>query len=482
MIHVSNLSYLISLLWFPIGCPCLSFQTLTYIQTKRRKIRRTAACSRIPSLLNNHDENNFAEVYHPTLQQQEEKDYDHDEERHSFMKIPTSSSIPIIACSSTIEVIRAISMYIQPNDTIFELGSHLSQVSRHMCETIGPYGKAILVDVQRSDAKSGRTMNRNVHDFVPIYDFHSHEDQNTCTQEATHVPKFSWASFTQLQTFHQWRSALYEPRGQSPIRFDAMILDVAASIGNDLYMTALTTAEEFMYQQQQAMIRLKQHEQHRPIRVIIIKSRHLSSLARRLIHSQRLFDATVQLPNTLVRTHEPYIIASVGVEEYRRTIPFVVRPGDSCIEVGCHFGRTTVALYNATVVANSNNKKGFCIGVDIGPKIIQHATKELPHIPFAVADAWRVMDLLRLKSRYMGNNNTTPAEATEWGYDVIYADLGGLSGPDGLIESLALIDSLARGIEPRTIVIKSVCLNRLASRLKALTNEWQKRKISFSKI
>lgn len=217
--------------------------------------------------------------------------------------------------------------------------------------------------------------------------------------------------------------------------------------------------------------------------MIILKSRNLSSLARRLIHSQRLLDATVTLPLYLNRTHDPYIIASVGVEEYRRTIPHVVQPGDSCIEVGCHFGRTTLALYHAAVKVCEKTgqlRSGFCIGVDIGSKIIDHAKKELPFIPFAVADAWRVMDLIQLKQLFVRNSTIYPRDESDLGYEVVYADLGGLSGPDGLLESLALVDALACGLKPRVIVIKSLCLNRLASRLRAMTNEWQKRKVMLN--
>ena len=380
------------------------------------------------------------------------------QQQWSISKAHSSNYPPIIACSSTIEMIRAISMYIRSNDTILELGSQLSQVSTHLSQTIGPHGKAILVDVHRSDAKSGRTINRAVDDFVRIDD----------TPNKT--PKFKWASFIELQHFHQWRTSLnVNGNSSTPISFDAMILDIAASIGNDLYMTALATAEEFMHQQQ-----ILDPSFDKRLRVIIVKSRNLSSLARRLVHSQRLFDTTVELPLNLNRTHDPYIIASVGVEEYRRTIPHVVRPGDSCIEVGCHFGRTTLALYNSAVQDPLTGKsyKGFCIGVDIGAKIIDHAKKELPHIPFAVADAWRVMDLIKLRKQFI--ENTASIQDSVWGYDIVYADLGGLSGPDGLLESLALIDALAHGLEPRVIVIKSLCLNRLASRLRALTNEWQK--------
>jgi hypothetical protein len=49
------------------------------------------------------------------------------------------------------------------------------------------------------------------------------------------------------------------------------------------------------------------------------------------------------------------------------------------------------------------------------------------------------------------------------GFDVIYVDVGGLSGSDGLLESLSLLSSLMNALEPQSIVIKSLCMRRLAS-------------------
>ena len=51
------------------------------------------------------------------------------------------------------------------------------------------------------------------------------------------------------------------------------------------------------------------------------------------------------------------------------------------------------------------------------------------------------------------------------GFDVVYVDVGGLSGIDGLLESINLISSIRFGLAPRCIVIKSLCVQRLASRL-----------------
>ena len=120
--------------------------------------------------------------------------------------------------------------------------------------------------------------------------------------------------------------------------------------------------------------------------------------------------------------------------------------------MGCHFGRSTQLL----------SEPGACAyGIDIGPKIIKNAQAQYPDITFAVADAWKMLDLLRLRNDGI------------LGYDVVYADIGGLSGPHGTLEALSLLDALANALEPRCIVIKSLCVRRLASRLVPF---WQLRK------
>lgn len=223
-------------------------------------------------------------------------------------------------------------------------------------------------------------------------------------------------------------------------QFDALILDVGSTIGNDLHLSSVVICNEFISYQQP--------------RVVIVKSKVLSSLAKRIIHSQRLLDGTTMLPTKQTRSTNPILIPSVGVADYRQTIPMVVRKGDSVLEVGCHYGTTTELLHDAAVT----NDKGFCCGVDIGEKITQNAKRRYPDITFEVVNAWNTLDLLKLKM----NNCATDSSL---GYDVVYADIGGLSGSNGLLESLALLDSLGNALQPRVIVIKSLCMKRLASQL-----------------
>ena len=77
-----------------------------------------------------------------------------------------------------------------------------------------------------------------------------------------------------------------------------------------------------------------------------------------------------------------------------------------------------------------------------------------------------MLSLLKLRKSIKGED--------ELGYDVVYADIGGLSGSDGHLESLSLLDSLGHALEPRCIVIKSLCMRQLAGRLKSMADVWGK--------
>lgn len=378
--------------------------------------------------------------------------------------------IPIIACSSTTELQRAISFYIHPNDRVLEFGAQLSDASLKLCKTIGPGGQAVLVDVKRSDTKSGRSSTRDTTPFI------QQEPSDNDRGDNGNDSFIDTVSFVELDQFDQWRSVLFRENGLATnSTFNAMILDLSAMTGNDLPLTSLTLSDQLAAHIQNGM---GQSSNSSALRVILIKSKSLSKLAKRLVHAQRLLDGSIVLA-LRDRSHEPCIIASVGVDEYRRTIPYTVQKGESVLEVGCHFGRTTRILHDAAIRISDQDREelgytgirthGGCIGVDIGPKIIASAKKQYPEIPFAVGDAWRTLDLIKMKDKLLpvGKKNLSSL-----GYDVVYADIGGLSGPAALLESLSLLDSLGAGLEPRFIVIKSLCMKRLSSRLRAFSDVW----------
>ncbi len=471
-----------------------------------------------------------------------------------------TTTVPIIACSSNIELERAIAFYVKPNDVVLELGSQLNDISRLICSKItnsgdssreeeggfGPVaatddggGHAVLFGLGLSkDAKSGRVKSRSSNLDSFLERCHENDDRAVDGSDTKFSsPLHDRVTFKELEQFDQWRDVFNiklkdkaidskdmesaTATTKSNVSYDVMVLDLGTMIGNDLYLTALSIANEFIayHKQQEKRIQSNNNDtvnQRRP-RVILIKSKILSNLARRLIHSQRLLNGSSYMAkkvraNTLSssfnridddsqvvevaeeaplkytpRSSTPYIIATVGVNEYRRTIPHVVRFGDEIIEVGCHFGQSTVLLHEAATKSNicdsaiddssstkQTKNKGFCIGVDIGPKIIEHACLKYPEVNFFVGNAWNLMQLLLLKAQLLKDKSMSPYESFSLGYDLVYADIGGLSGPDGVIESLSLLESIGNGLEPRVIVIKSLCMNRLSSQLMAFSDVWSK--------
>ena len=365
--------------------------------------------------------------------------------------LPLSSGLsppPIIACKSTSEVQRAIDIYVKPNDVVLELGAQLSDTSAHLCRAVGAGGRAVLVDVKRKVATSGRSIGRDASLFVET-DNH-HPESITTDNTESFVDR---TEYHELEQFDQWRELVITEG--STRQYDVVILDVSSTIGNDLHLTAMSLANEFIASQIKC-------------RAIIMKSKLLSQFSKRIIHSQRLLDGTDRLPSKdeLDRCSAPVIIPCVGVNDYRMTIPYAVEPGDEVIEVGCHFGSTTSLLHDAAVAKEKENgRSGFVAGVDIGHKIIQSAKRRYPDITFEVVDACNTLDLLRVKQRHRGGLYSF----SSLGYDIVYADIGGLSGAHGLLESMALLDALGRALEPRCIVIKSLCMKRLASQLVPLS-------------
>ena len=112
--------------------------------------------------------------------------------------------------------------------------------------------------------------------------------------------------------------------------------------------------------------------------------------------------------------------------------------------------------------------------------IIAHARRSHAATAFAVADAWRTRDLWRALERFRACRRPSDGAAAEDDdgplADVVYVDVGGLSGDDGILEALALLAGIGTAIEPRAIVIKSACMRKLASQLRSFTELWLKQR------
>ena len=159
-------------------------------------------------------------------------------------------------------------------------------------------------------------------------------------------------TFHELEQFDQWRNVMNQQQKYADDtqeadmiqKYDVVVINAGTMIGTDLHLTALSIANEIIANQKESS-----NMRSTTLRVIIIKSKIFSNLARRIVRSQRLFDGSITFPHPcdIPWTSAHYIIASIGVNEYRRTIPFIAKPGDEIIEVGCHFGQTTTLLHEA---------------------------------------------------------------------------------------------------------------------------------------
>lgn len=335
-----------------------------------------------------------------------------------------------ITCSSTQELTRAVEFSLKKTNVVAELGAQLRNVSQAICKNTK---EAVLVDITRK---------------VP----HQVEQKSRAMRrpgmDESRLP--SHATFVQIDSLEQWRRALFGRA--SSTSYDAFVLDVNAICGNDLGITSLSIIQEFLVLNDM----MNGDDQRDCCRVVMVKSASLNKWASQLIHVKKWNHSD----NT--RIPFPHIITCVGVQEYRQTIQQVARPGDAILEVGCHLGTTTALLHEKA----TSDGDGYCIGVDVGPSIIKKAKKRHGNVYFAVGDAWKTAELLRIQQDYLhgvtGKETTDPRSI---GFDVVYVDVGGLSGSDGLLEALMLLSSLSNALEPRCIIIKSLCMQRLASTL-----------------
>lgn len=351
------------------------------------------------------------------------------------------NNVKWIACSSTKEVTRAINKYVKEGDKVAELGSQLRESSIALCTSIGADGHATLVDIERKfpNEKKGQKRTsamRRQGDETEFY-----KDRTT---------------FIETKEFQCWREALFF-RDSERSYYDALVVDVSTVAGNDLDLTCISLVKEFI------ALNSRSDDDENPCRVVIIKSGSLHSLARRLHHAQRIISGTQSVNER--DNEKASIVGTVGVEEYRRTIPHVVKKGDVCVEIGCHFGTSTILIDNA---AKDVNSEGGCLGVDVGVGVIRSAKVKFPNVPFKVGDGFKTGEVARMKVKYFKSPPTSRI------YDVVYVDIGGLSGSEGLLEAISLLSSISNCFEPRCIVIKSLCVRRLASSLIPFSEVWKK--------
>ena len=381
----------------------------------------------------------------------------------------------IITCSSTKELVHAVESIVTSDHVVAEFGSQLREVSNTIRDRASP--DSVYVDVKRNFPK---TQTKE----TPQKETKRTSSMRLATSdEGKGHTEFD---FREIDKFADWRSAFFRSSSSSSSnRYDVLVLDVNAIVGNDLEWTCLDLALEF--EQMAAMVAAenRNHEadsdgSYHGLQYVLVKSLGLNSVASQLTYTAPWLDPNKSNHSRLCR-----IVATVGVHDYRQTIPGVLNllqqshpkakskkfDGDEetpqssdffVLEVGCHFGTSTILL---------NDVFDNVMGVDVGSKIIKEAQKKFPDVFFRAGDAWKTAGLLRLQQEYhveRGSNDN------KIGFDAVYVDVGGLSGADGLLDTIALVKSIQYSLEPQCIVVKSLCLHRLASRFTSYW-KWQKK-------
>ncbi len=131
-------------------------------------------------------------------------------------------------------------------------------------------------------------------------------------------------------------------------------------------------------------------------------------------------------------------IATIGVKEYRETIPVWVDEYDVVLEIGCEWGTTT------RLIAEHCKE---VIGTDISPECIQRAREKCPDLHFEVLDGFDVRAALDLGKQFTK----------------IYIDVAGLSGYRSLLDIISLLSMYATVFRPEAIIVKSSALKHFAA-------------------
>eukprot|EP00638_Chattonella_subsalsa_P007951 CAMPEP_0117745494 /NCGR_PEP_ID=MMETSP0947-20121206/7388_1 /TAXON_ID=44440 /ORGANISM="Chattonella subsalsa, Strain CCMP2191" /LENGTH=356 /DNA_ID=CAMNT_0005562645 /DNA_START=142 /DNA_END=1212 /DNA_ORIENTATION=- len=322
------------------------------------------------------------------------------------------NTLKIICTASLSEYERTIDTIVHKNDRVLEIACQLKVTTKKLLQAAA-FGKVIGVDIPRKVPKSlegSKSMYRTSDGFSFIKTL-SLSDAN-----------FEFHEIQDMLGLHELWNV-----GKD---FSVIYLDTNTAVGNDLLLDTMAVLNQLQM--------LYEHSLH----TIVVKSRTLTEHAMQIFSAKQILkekqNSTKKEKAILTKSFGTCTIPVIGVEQYREMIPLVIKPGDNVLEIGCHSGTS------AELMEKQSGPTGNVIGVDIGPKIIELARKSHPAVKFEVADAWDTVSLQSLCSEF----------------HVIFVDVGGLSGQNGLLEALALVRQLKYAYNPslRTVVIKSRCM------------------------
>jgi hypothetical protein len=197
-----------------------------------------------------------------------------------------------VACRTTKDLTEACRQYLKPGMVVAELGAQLRDTSHQICTSIGPEGTALLCDVARK-APSGK-------DAARTSAMRQSKDDHSfpfLSDRAVFCQLNNWDAWRHTLFSTNWRSQLKSQRiiggdtttGTTKHQFDALVVDMTATGGNDLELTSLTLLKEFLAWNNNSMDEDCDEADDGECQVILIKSSSLHTLARRLVHGQRIW-------------------------------------------------------------------------------------------------------------------------------------------------------------------------------------------------
>ncbi len=392
-----------------------------------------------------------------------------------------------IAVKSNQEMLRLLPNLLRSGDNVVEIGSLLGDITQTIKDCVNKDGTVTAFDFHRK--KSTRDGARAT-DTMEGVDFHLLTGEKHRFANGAQKSPFAVASYI-LQILLSKAQSISNKDGNNNTlpQYNVVILDLSNMYGNEIFLDFVAAIDIY-----------KSIFNALGMQYLIVKSNFMRAAARKYFNAAQLIDKSRQVPNTrcnimynqfLLELQDairgqnvgyldagPVVLGGRGVNEYRKASLLCIQPGDRVLEIGAHCGKTT------KLVADNG---ASAVGVDIGPHIVQEAIKRYPDVEFHVADAWDINTLMALSKTKTkttkkasddvdggdGVGNKEEKEKTddisenefEFGWDVILVDVGGLSGDNGLFESLGLLRELSHMFRPRlkALVIKSACIRSFAS-------------------
>eukprot|EP01012_Entosiphon_sulcatum_P030693 TRINITY_DN3802_c0_g1_i1.p1 TRINITY_DN3802_c0_g1~~TRINITY_DN3802_c0_g1_i1.p1 ORF type:complete len:384 (-),score=29.76 TRINITY_DN3802_c0_g1_i1:129-1250(-) len=261
-------------------------------------------------------------------------------DRHHRTRFRSTGAGRTWCCATRPKLRSVIPNFIQHGDKVLVVGLD-PEVIAEIAQYVGGAGEVVAIDMGR--AGYGSYLDQNSHSAANSLPG-KHQAVRLFTADAWDLP-----FLVSLDT-----------------GFTVVVADVMGLQGRDGLLDTVSL--------------LQQYWRCFPLRAILVKSRALLEIGLSFVDARHIvgvFNATQQIQSTeMWNGAAGKVVCSVGVHEYRQTIPAVVQPGDTVLEIGCQRGITTrlarqhqLKLQQASGLPNS----GKVIGLDLGTDSIKAA-------------------------------------------------------------------------------------------------------------